>query len=329
MSEKNKCEIGKDISKAKELLDKGKLVGIPTETVYGLAANALDEKAVLKIFKTKNRPKFDPLIVHTNSIEKVKKYVKEIPKQAEILANKFWPGPLTILLRKNEIIPNIVTSGLDTIAFRIPNHPLTLSLLEKLDYPLAAPSANPFGYISPTKSQHVYEQLGDKIQYILDGGESKIGIESTIIGFENNDVIIYRLGGISIEELEKVIGKVKIKKVNGVNPKSPGMLDSHYAPKTPLYFVSNLEFSIEKFKEKRIAIITFNKKLEKTNIVKNYILSSNKDLTEAAHNLFSIMRAADKLDIDFILAEKLPDIKLGKAINDRLKRASILIINEL
>lgn len=354
-------KIGKDISKAIKLLNKGEVVAIPTETVYGLASNALNEKAVLKIFSIKNRPSFDPLIIHTDFFYKIKPLIKNIPDKAKILAKKFWPGPLTILLEKSDLIPDIVTSGLSTVGIRIPNHPLTLSLLEKLDYPLAAPSANPFGYISPTNAKHVNDQLGNKIEYILDGGECSIGLESTIIGFEtsmtgtnytnkiitdnqknawsNDDsssqnqekIVIYRLGGISIENIENEIGKVEIQN-KGSNPKSPGMLDNHYAPKIPLYF-GDIESMLEKFKNKKIAIISFYKNYQnefsitssfsKINIIKNFILSNKKDLKEAAHNLFSSMRKADNLNIDLILAEKFPNKGLGMAINDRLLRASI------
>ncbi|MCP3659133.1 MAG: threonylcarbamoyl-AMP synthase [Bacteroidetes bacterium] len=322
MNSKIKCKIGKDILKAKELLDKGDIIGIPTETVYGLASNALNEQAVLKIYKAKNRPKFDPLIIHTSSLKKIKNFVEYIPEKAIVLAQKFWPGPLTLLLKKKNIIPDIVTSGLPKVAIRIPNHPLTLSLLEKLDYPLAAPSANIFGYISPTNPKHVYDQLKEKIKYILDGGECKIGLESTIIDFEGDEVIINRLGGITIEEIEKFIGKVKIKKKDSI-PNSPGMLDSHYAPKKNLYFVNDINDALEEFKNKKIIVISFYKKHKADNIIEDYILSLNKDLKEAAHNLFKYMREADRKDIDLILAEKLPDEGLGKAINDRLLRASI------
>lgn len=204
------AEVGKDINKAKELLSAGEVIAIPTETVYGLAGNALDTTAVLKIFKVKERPEFDPLIVHVSSISEGKKYCETIPDEALMLAQKFWPGPLTILLKKKNIIPDLVTSGLDTVGLRSPNHPLTRQLLESLDYPLAAPSANPFGYVSPTTAQHVQDQLGQKIKYILDGGPSFVGIEATIEGFENNVPVVYRMGGLSIESLEAELGRVKV-----------------------------------------------------------------------------------------------------------------------
>ena len=224
------AEIGLNIEKAAELLNAGEIIGIPTETVYGLAGNALNEDAILQIYSAKNRPKFDPLIAHTDSLEKVEDLVKNIPEKAATLAKHFWPGPLTILLEKKLNVPDLLTSGLSRIAIRIPNHPLTKQLLSKLDFPLAAPSANPFGYVSPTTAQHVQDQLGDKIPYILDGGPCKVGLESTIVGFENDEVIIYRLGGTKVEEIEKLIGPVKIQVNESSNPAAPGMLKSHYSP---------------------------------------------------------------------------------------------------
>src|ERR1035437_8374682 len=204
-------KIGIDIEKAKQILQEGGLVAIPTETVYGLAANALNKDAVFKIIEAKNRPHFDPLIIHTDSIEKVKLHVSDFPQWAQQLANAFWPGPLTLLLPKKNSIPDLVTSGLPQVAVRIPNHPLTLQLLKSLDFPLAAPSANPFGYVSPTNAEHVAAQLQGSVDYILDGGPCDVGIESTIVGFEDGKITIYRLGGLAIEDIEKLVGKVQVK----------------------------------------------------------------------------------------------------------------------
>jgi len=188
--------IGKDLDHAAVLLKEGKLVAIPTETVYGLAGNALNEDAVLSIFEVKERPQFNPIIVHARDLEQIQDFVEDIPAPARRLAETLWPGPLTILLpRQTDIIPDIVTAGSQMVAVRIPQHPMTLELLNKLEFPLAAPSANPFGYISPTTPQHVAHQLGDKISYILDGGPTKIGVESTIVTFEGDQVVVLRLGG--------------------------------------------------------------------------------------------------------------------------------------
>ncbi len=193
--------IGKDINKAIQFLKGGEVVGIPTETVYGLAGNGFDESATLKIFEVKERPTFNPLILHTNSFTKVESFVKSFPQKAKSLAEAFWPGPLTLLLPKSDKVSDVVTSGSPLVAVRIPNHPLTLELLEQLDFPLAAPSANKFGRISPTSPQNVVSQLGDELPYVLDGGNCGVGIESTIIGFEDNISIVYRVGGLSVEEI--------------------------------------------------------------------------------------------------------------------------------
>ena len=302
-------KIGIDIEKAKQILQQGGLVAIPTETVYGLAANALDKNAVLKIFEAKNRPHFDPLIVHTDSLRKVKQYISEFPEWAEQLAKAFWPGPLTLLLPKNKLIPDLVTSGLPQVAIRVPNHPLTLKLLKSLDFPLAAPSANPFGYVSPTKAEHVAAQLEGTVGYILDGGSCEVGLESTIAGFEDGKITVYRLGGLAIEHIEKIVGKVEVRINQSSNPKAPGMLKSHYAPKKPL-FIGDMDTFLKENAGKKIGIISLEK------------LSPSKNLKEAAHNLFSALRDLDESDVDLIIAEKFPDDFLGRAINDRLQRAA-------
>ena len=313
-------KIGIDIEKAKQILQTDGLVAIPTETVYGLAANALHKDAVLKIFEAKNRPHFDPLIIHTNSIEKIKLWVDDFPKWAQQLADAFWPGPLTLLLPKKNIIPDLVTSGLLQVAVRIPNHKLTLQLLDGLDFPLAAPSANPFGYVSPTTAAHVATQLQNKVDYILDGGVCDVGIESTIVGFENNCVTIYRLGGLAIEDIEQVVGKVTVQINHSSNPTAPGMLKSHYAPKKPL-FIGDVEEFIKNNPSKKIGIISFSKNYH---VEENYIkiLSTASNSKEAAHNLFAAIRELDASGVDVIIAEKFPDNFLGRAINDRLQRAS-------
>lgn len=317
------AEIGHDILKAKNYLEKDELVAIPTETVYGLAANALNPITVAKIFEAKERPTFDPLIVHTHSLKEVSNFVTDIHPALLKLSEKFWPGPLTLLLPKKEIIPNLVTSGLDRVGVRIPNHSLTLELLAQLDFPLAAPSANPFGYISPTTALHVEKQLSVKIPYILDGGNCTVGLESTIVGEENGEIIIYRLGGLSIEEIEKVVGKVSVQLNQSSNPKAPGQLKSHYAPKKPVY-IGDLNELLVQYSGKKIGAIVFGNdfKLNKTTIIKN--LSSSKNYQEASSNLFSYLRELDEADVDVIITELVPEVGLGLAINDRLKRAAAI-----
>jgi L-threonylcarbamoyladenylate synthase len=315
------AETGRNIEIAKQLLEKGELVAIPTETVYGLAANALNEEAVLKIFKVKNRPQFDPLIVHVASLEKAKELVEHFPEKAEKLAAHYWPGPLTLLLKKKIFIPDLVTSGLDTVGVRCPDHELTRSLLLQLNFPLAAPSANPFGYISPTRPEHVNEQLGDKINYILDGGECHVGIESTIVGFENEMPVVYRLGGLSIEKIEAVAGKVSVQLNTSSNPQAPGQLKSHYAPKKKMR-LGNLDELTQVYGTTRVGVLTFKKKIAQVATDHQLTLSAEGNIEEAAQKLFASLRALDKKDVDIILAEEVPDTGLGKAINDRLRRAA-------
>lgn len=318
------AQIGKDISQAKSLLEQGQLVGIPTETVYGLAGNALNPDAVAKIFATKNRPVFDPLILHTSALERVHEFVIEIPFPLDLLAAKFWPGPLTLLLPKKGIVPDLVTSGLDTVAVRVPNHPLTQQLLSELDFPLAAPSANPFGYISPTKASHVGDQLGGKIAYILDGGDCEVGLESTIVGIEEGKVTVYRLGGLDLNDIKEVVGEVNVMTHSTSNPKSPGMLKSHYSPTKP-FILGNLEVLISEYSKKGIpfAVISFHQTFSSINHAKQIQLSKVGDLNEAAKNLFAAMRTLDTMDVSVILSELLPEDGLGRAINDRLRRAAV------
>jgi L-threonylcarbamoyladenylate synthase len=315
------AEIGTNIEIAKQLLEKGELVAIPTETVYGLAGNALNEMAVLKIFKVKDRPQFDPLIVHVASLEKAKELVVEFPENAERLAAQFWPGPLTLLLKKKSHIPDLVTSGLDTVGVRCPNHELTRTLLQQLAFPLAAPSANPFGYISPTRPEHVNEQLGDKIKYVLDGGECVVGIESTIVGFEDDLPVVYRLGGLSVEQIESVVGKVRVQLNTSSNPQAPGQLKSHYAPKKKM-MLGDLAELIHDYGTERVGVLTFQKQIPQVALNNQLTLSPAGNIEEAAQRLFASLRALDKKDVDIILAEEVPDLGLGKAINDRLRRAA-------
>ncbi|MDO1445421.1 L-threonylcarbamoyladenylate synthase [Rhodocytophaga aerolata] len=313
--------IGKDIYEAKKLLTEGQVVAIPTETVYGLAGNALNEKVVTTIFEVKNRPAFDPLIVHSNSLEKIQHFVRDFPETAQKLARQFWPGPLTLLLPRKDNIPDLVTSGLENVAVRIPNHPLTLQLLDILDFPLAAPSANPFGYISPTAAAHVQAQLGTQIPYILDGGTCNVGIESTIVGFEEG-VIIYRLGGISIEAIEKAVGtRVEVMAHSTSNPAAPGMLKSHYAPRKPV-FLQGLESLQQQYKAEDIGILSFQRVYPGIPAKNHVVLSEEGSLAEAARCLFAGLRKLDALPVKVIFAELMPEKELGRAINDRIRRAA-------
>jgi L-threonylcarbamoyladenylate synthase len=229
--------IGSDVEHAAALLRSGEVVAIPTETVYGLAANTFDEGAVLNIFTIKERPTFDPLIVHIAQRSDLHKVAQQVPASAEVLMDAFWPGPLTLVLPKRPEVPDLVTSGLDSVAVRMPAHPMMIELLGSLDFPLAAPSANPFGYISPTTAQHVADQLGEKVPYILDGGPCAVGVESTIIGWEpegGGRWVLYRPGGITTEQIEVLVGPLG-NSDKGPVPMAPGMMDSHYAPRKPVH----------------------------------------------------------------------------------------------
>ena len=313
--------VGKSIKESINNLKKGKIVAIPTETVYGLGVNALDQDAVDKVFKLKKRPYYDPLICHTDSINKVKEFVKTFPRKAEILAKNFWPGPLTILLEKKKIIPDITTSKLKRVGFRIPNNKLTLGVLEKINFPVAAPSANPFGYISPTLPKHILNMFKNDISYILDDGGCSVGIESTIVGFENNKTLVYRVGGITIEKIEKVIGKVEIFEKNITFPKSSGMLKNHYSPKKDL-IIGEIKTLMKKYKNNKIGILSYNKYYEGVNFKNQIILSKNLNLEEASRNLYKSLHLLDSMNIDLILTSLLPNHDIGKSINDRIIKAS-------
>lgn len=316
------AEIGGDINRARQVLESGGLVAIPTETVYGLAGNALNGEVVAKIFEAKNRPSFDPLIVHVSSIEQARTFVEEIPSQAEALAAKHWPGPLTILLKRKSIIPDLVTSGLDTVAIRVPAHELTQNLLRLLDFPLAAPSANPFGYVSPTTAEHVNQQLGDQLDYILDGGPCIVGIESTIVSFESDTPRVLRLGGLSIEAIEAVIGRVEVNLHSSSKPDAPGMLKSHYAPNTQIMLAE--DFHPERIGDtSRIGALVFNDYIEGLDLENQFVLSKSGNMNEAARRLFTGLRILDQReDIDTIVTAFVPNQGLGRAINDRIKRAT-------
>ena len=313
--------IGQNIDTAKELLDKGEVVAIPTETVYGLGGNALNVDAVLKIFSVKNRPSFDPLIIHLAYFDQVKEYVISIPTILSDIAKAYTPGPITFLLPKKNLIPDLVTSGSQYVAVRIPAHAMCNALLKKLDYPLAAPSANPFGYISPTTAKHVENQLGNKIPYILDGGHANIGIESTIVGIEGGKLTVYRKGGLDIEVLKSWDSNIIIKDHSTSQPMSPGLLSNHYAPNTPI-FIGNIEELIDRSNHKKIGVLCYNQKQKSNKTLVQKVLSPNGNSYEAAKNLFDYLRFLDDSLLDVIYTELVPEAGLGSAINDRLKRAA-------
>ena len=312
---------------AAELLSEGKVVAIPTETVYGLAANALDEKAVKQIFEIKQRPLYNPLIVHLKSIQDLPSIVKSIPPKAMKLATQFWPGPLTLVLPKKNIVPAIVSAGKETVAIRVPSHPIALSLLELLDFPLAAPSANPFGYISPTCAEHVQNQLGKKIPFILNGGPCEKGIESTIVGFENDEPILYRVGAISVEKIEECVGQISRKTNAAATPEAPGMLSKHYSPRTPLCLSANIVADVEKYKNQAVGFLLFSNQVKEES-EHFFRLSTNENLDEAAQHLYAAMHKLDQKGYALIIAEKLPETGIGISLNDRLYRAQVTTFTE-
>lgn len=312
---------GTDIQLAAEHLLRGELVAIPTETVYGLAANALDEEAVARIYEVKQRPRHNPLIIHLADVEQIARYTTELPSIARKLIHHFAPGPLTLLLPRNSSIPDIVTAGSPLVAVRIPAHPMTLELLRQTDIPLAAPSANPFGYISPTTAGHVEKMLGDKISYILDGGPCDAGIESTIIGFPDGVPTIYREGAIPKDHIEGLIGPVAV--FEGKKIHAPGMSAVHYSPNTPLMLCEDVDQAIRDHDHFRIGIITYGNYATGVTADNQWILCKDNDWEAAAHNLYAALHEMDERNYELIIAKIFPEAGLGHALNDRLRRAAM------
>lgn len=309
------------IRQAAEIIRQGGIVAFPTETVYGLGADTSNPLAVARIFEVKRRPYFDPLIVHIAHPTDLIKLVKEIPSSAKRLTERLWPGPLTVVLLKEQHIPDIVTAGLPSIAVRMPDHPMALSLIKESKCPIAAPSANPFGYLSPTTAEHVREQLGDQVDLILDGGPCPVGVESTIVSFSEDKPKLLRPGGVSLEEIESVIGEVEISPIQEDKPSAPGMLPRHYAPRTPIVLDWD-EKHLASYENKKIGFLAFQDPKNFLEFQHIEVLSKKGNLREAAANLFSAIRRLDALDLDLILAESVPEAGLGRAIMDRLRRAT-------
>ena len=380
-----------DLIVAAQALREGKLVAFPTETVYGLGANAFDERAVARIFEAKARPTFDPLIVHIARLDDILILAEEVPKNAWTLARSLWPGPLTIILPKRREVPDIVTAGLSTVAVRFPSHPVARRIIELAQIPIAAPSANPFGYLSPTTAEHVIDMLGERIDYLVDGGPCDVGVESTVIDMTGERPALLRPGGMPLERIEELIGPVDIpghvdipehgepsadegleqagekdmlrselgseqsetqgmahslksreKKQNylrkslespsqkGPSFKSPGQSSSHYAPSTPLFLFDEGSLpEAAKLKGILHPCIALAFDGRRARILRDsglfdgvQILSEEGDMREAAARLFSLLHDLDEAGLAAIYAERVPDTGLGRAINDRLYRAS-------
>jgi L-threonylcarbamoyladenylate synthase len=309
------------VRRAVELLRQGEAVALPTETVYGLAADAIREVAVLKIFQAKARPRFDPLIVHlpeADSLETVAFIEDSVRPTFQKLVNRFWPGPLTLVFPRRAPISDLVTSGLKTVAVRLSAHPVLSEIIQKFGGPLAAPSANRFGRISPTTANHVQEELDGLIPLIVDAGPTTLGLESTIIALRNGRLEVLRRGPVTQEQLAE-FGEVALIEPSS-RPEAPGQLLSHYAPRTPLILVDD-PATFDCPPGKRCGLLAW-KRPERDQFAEVRRLSKRQDLVEAATNLFRYLRELDGQSLDLIVAEKVPDEGLGAAINDRLQRAS-------
>ncbi len=308
----------KNILKAAQIIKNGGLVAFPTETVYGLGADGLSSAAAAKIFDAKNRPSFNPLILHIADKEDLEKICLINSELIYKVIDKFWPGPLTLVLPKKDIVPDIVTAGNTTVAVRMPDHKVAAELIRASETPIAAPSANVFTKLSPTTAKHVAKQLGEKIDIILDGGKSRVGVESTIISFENGEVFLLRPGGLPAEDIEKVTGKLLVK-TKAKKITAPGMLPFHYAPSVPIYFLD--ETNPTEFENKKTGALLFSKTDFKFNFSSIKILSEKGDFIEAAANLFSFLHEFENEGIEVIFAEKVDEQGLGRAIMDRLRKA--------
>lgn len=325
-----------DFTRAGNLLKNGEIVAIPTETVYGLAANAFDEDAVKKIFIAKGRPQDNPLIVHISNIEHLSEIASEIPESALLLAEKFWPGPLTMILKKSEKIPYVVSAGLDTVGIRLPSHPHARAIIDAAGVPLAAPSANLSGKPSPTSAQHVMRDLSGRIPMIIDGGECEVGLESTVISLTGETPMLLRPGGITLAQLREVLGDVS------VNPKileevtdnepvaSPGMKYKHYAPNAPVVIVDGTPDAFADYvransTEKKVAVLCFEEEIQlfSDSPLQVFPYGKRSCPDELAHGLFAKLRALDDIDVDIIYARE-PEFGDGieLAVINRLGRAA-------
>lgn len=311
------------IAAAGRALRAGRLVGMPTETVYGLAANALDADAVARVFEAKARPSFDPLIVHVPDVAALAGVLADpLTGAAAALAAAFWPGPLTLVARRHPRVPDLVTAGLDTVAVRIPAHPVAQALLRAAAVPLAAPSANRFGHVSPTRASHVAEQLGDAVAVVLDGGPCEVGVESTIVSVVGTVPAVLRHGGVSVEEITAVVGPVDQRLHStdrpGGAPEAPGQLSRHYATRTPLRLVASPADG-----SGAALLVTCGPPPEGASGYDAVrVLSPTGDVRIAAQRLFAEMRALDAEGVTRIDAILPPDEGLGRAIRDRLRRAA-------
>jgi L-threonylcarbamoyladenylate synthase len=308
------------IAMSARIIRRGGLVAFPTETVYGLGADAENPLAVAGIFDVKGRPRIDPIIVHVSGIEMAERY-GHVPKEAVPLVERFWPGPLTLVIPRKSAVPSIVTAGLDTVGIRVPAHPCALDLIRACGRGIAAPSANLFGYVSPTEAAHVVRQLSDKVDGILDGGACVVGLESTIVSFSGDTPAILRPGGTPKEELERLLGPLKVRSGPSAFPDAPGQLERHYATRTPLYICDE---GNEDFKaSERAGLLTLSRPDTSGRYEIVEILSPSANMREAAANLFRCLHRLDGMNLDRIVARPIPPEGLGLAIMDRLQRCAV------
>jgi L-threonylcarbamoyladenylate synthase len=316
------CPVTTDVDRAADVLRRGGLVALPTETVYGLGANALDATAVARIFAAKRRPAFDPLIVHVAALEEWMRVARAMPPPALALARQFWPGPLTLVLPKQDAIPDLVTAGLPTVGVRVPRHPLMRAVLERAGCPIAAPSANRFGRLSPTSAEHVVAQLGDDIDLVLDGGPCAVGVESTIVRPDADGVTVLRLGGLSVEDIASAAGAVRIATHESPTaPEAPGMLPQHYAPATPITLVDARDVPRPTAGVRWGVLARTRADAPVDGFAAAEYLTEDGDLVTAAARLFAALHRLDACGLERIVAVAFPDEGLGRAINDRLRRA--------
>ena len=308
---------------AAKIIKAGGLVAFPTETVYGLGCDARNAGAVAKVFEAKQRPQFDPLIVHIADREQLDTVVESLPRLAQQLMDLFWPGPLTLVVAKQAAVPDLVTAGLPTVAVRMPNHPVAQALIREAGTPIAAPSANPFGYVSPTTAQHVADGLGSTVDVILDGGACSIGVESTIVLLVGSEPELLRPGSITIEQLSAVVGPIRRFLALTEKPVAPGQLTRHYATKTPLTILASDGVLPALRSNQRVGILQFTQGKDiDTSFAAIEVLSPTGDLREAAQNLFAALRRLDSLGLEGIYAEPCKESGLGLAIMDRLRRCA-------
>ncbi|MBZ5495498.1 MAG: threonylcarbamoyl-AMP synthase [Acidobacteriia bacterium] len=309
------------IEEAAAVIRQGGLVVFPTETVYGLGADACDPLAVARVFEVKQRPRMDPIIVHVSSPVSAQLYGR-FPEEAGLLLQRFWPGPLTVVVPKTGLVPPIVTAGLDTVAIRMPAHPAALALIHAAGRALAAPSANIFGCISPTEARHVAAQLSDHVDLILDGGPCVVGVESTVLSLAGAVPRILRVGGVSLEALREILGRLEWSTNPQGRPEAPGQLTRHYATRTPMEILKADDRRAEPRPGERVGLLSLIAQKDAKRYAAVEVLSQSGDLREAAANLFAALHRLDTLHLDRLVAHPVPEHGLGIAIMDRLRRCA-------